>query len=154
MTTLLIPGALGFLLGLVLHWSCLSRPWRKPVLAFLSGVTAVGWTLLGVRLLSWLAVLPPDVHGRLAWLLLKWSVLFALSAWVCGLSPVTALAGFLHRPAEGLCVLAGCLGGSLLSFDVPELSAVLAPWVLWIGGACILTGLAGTVIYLLRTKPG
>ena len=60
MTKLLLPAVLGLLLGLLLHWSCLSRPWRSAVLTILSGVTALGWTLLGVAVLTWLAVLPPD----------------------------------------------------------------------------------------------
>ena len=80
MTKLLLPAVLGLLLGLLLHWSCLSRPWRSPALTFLSGVTALGWTLLGVAVLTWLAVLPPDSPGTLTWLLLRWSLLFALSA--------------------------------------------------------------------------
>lgn len=152
MTKLLLPSVLGLLLGMCLHWSCLSRPWRSAALTFLSGVTALGWTLLGVAVLTWLAVLSPGSPGALTCLLLRWSVLFALSAWICGFSPVTALAGFVHRPLEALCVLLGCLGGSLLQVDFPDFSSVLAPYVGWLGALCILTGMTGTVVYLLRRR--
>lgn len=151
MSELLIPAVLGLLLGLILHWGQLSQPWRKPSLAFLTGVTALGWTLLGVCLLAWLAVLPPDSPGVYAWLLLLCGALFALSAWACGFSPVTALAGFSLRPVEALCMLAGCLAGSLMQVDVPDLSAALAPYALWMGALCVLVGLVGTVVYLVRT---
>ena len=153
MTELLLPAVLGLLLGLLLHWSCLSRPWRSAVLTFLSGVTALGWTLLGIAVLTWLAVLPPDSPGTLTWLLLKWSLLFALSAWACGFSPVTALSGFVHRPVEALCVLLGCLGGSLLKVDLPDVSVALAPYTGWIGVLYVLVGMIGTVVYLIQRKP-
>ena len=153
MTKLLLPAVLGLLLGLLLHWSCLSRPWRSPAMTFLSGVTALGWTLLGVAVLTWLAVLPPDSPGTLTWLLLKWSLLFALSAWACGFSPVTALAGFVHRPVEALCMLLGCLGGSLMKVDLPDVSVALAPYTGWIGAICVLVGMIGTVVYLIQRKP-
>lgn len=146
----LLPSLLGMLLGLCLHWSCLSRPWRQPVLAFLSSVTALGWTLLGVCVLTWLAVLPPDSPGILAFLLLKWSALFALSAWLCGFSPVTALAGFSLHPVEALCVLTGCLAGSLVQVNVPDLSAFAAPHAAWIGAVCVGVGMIGTLLYLVR----
>ena len=146
----LLPALLGMLLGLCLHWSCLSRPWHKPMLAFLSAVTALGWTLLGVCVLTWLAVLPPDSPGTLAFLLLKWSALFALTAWVCGFSPVTALAGFVHRPMEALCTVLGCLGGSLIHVDMPDFSAAVAPYAGWLGALCIVIGLIGVIVYLVR----
>lgn len=153
LTRLLLPALLGLLTGMCLHWSCLSRPWRSPVWAALSGMTALGWTLLGIYVLTWLAVLPPDSSGRLTFLLLKWSALYALTAWVCGFSPVTALAGFIHRPTEALCMLAVCLGGSLVKVELPDLSAALGPYVLWLGALCVLAGMVGTVVYLVRKKP-
>ena len=69
MTT--FPAVLGILLGLTLTWGKLTHPWRKPIQTLLTGLTALFWTLLGVSLLTWLAVLPPDSPGVYTALLLK-----------------------------------------------------------------------------------
>jgi len=114
MTVHLIPGLCGLLLGLILHWTKLSHPWRKPYQTFLSAVTALGWTLLGGSLLTWLAVLPPSAPTALTNRLVRYTLLYVPSAWLCGFSPLTALAGLKFRPTEALCVLVGCGVGSLL----------------------------------------
>ncbi len=152
MSTYLIPGCLGLLLGLILHWTRLSHPWRRPYQTFLSGVTALGWTLLGASLLTWLAVLPPSAPTALTCRLVRYSLLYALSAWACGFSPLTALAGFKFRPVEALCVLVGCGAGSLLRRDFAVLHAPseaffakLPDLPMWLGMACVAVGLIGVL---------
>ena len=54
---------------------------------------------------------------------------------------------------EALCVLLGCLGGSLMKVDLPDFSAVLAPYTGWIGAPCVLVGMIGTVVDLIQRKP-
>ncbi len=153
MKTLLIPGVLGLLLGLTLHWTQLSQPWRWMRVAFLSGVTTLGWTLLGVVALTWLAVLPPEAPERYAWVLLRGGILFVLSAWACGFSPVTALSGLSLRPVEALCMLIGCGVGSLLQGEVASMhasaEAVLADLPMlpvWLGAICVVTGMIGVLV--------
>lgn len=152
MSTYLIPGCAGLLLGLILHWTQLSHPWRRPFQAFLSGVTALGWTLLGGALLTWLAVLPPDSPAALTCRLVRFALLFALSAWACGFAPATALAGFKFRPVEALCVLIGCGAGSLFREDFASLHAPaeaffagLPDLPVWLGLACVVTGMIGVL---------
>lgn len=148
----LIPGLAGLLLGLILHWAKLTHPWRKPWQTFLSGVTALGWTLLGCSLLTWLAVLPPSAPTDAACRLLRYGLLYALSARVCGYSPLTALAGLKFRPVEALCVLLGCGAASLLRGDFAFLHdpartffTRLPALPAWLGLACVLAGMIGTL---------
>lgn len=157
MMTYLIPGMLGLLLGLILHWTQLSHPWQRPLCAFLSGITALGWTLLGASLLAWLAVLPPAAPTSLICRLLRYTLLYTLSAWACGFSPATALAGLKFRPAEALCILLGCGAGSLLRRDFAPLRsasetffAALPALPLWVGVFCVLTGLILALFFLKK----
>ncbi len=150
MSANLLPGVLGLFLGLILHWTQLSHPWRRPYRAFLSGITALGWTLLGASLLTWLAVLPPSAPAELTCRLLRYALLYALSAWVCGFSPLTALAGFKFRPAEALCLLFGCGAGSLLRKDFAALHAPAQAFFaglpglpVWLGAVCVAAGMIG-----------
>ena len=152
MSAYLIPGLCGLLLGLILHWTQLSHPWRKPYRVFLSGVTALGWALLGAALLTWLAVLPPSAPTALTCRLLRYALLYALSAWACGFSPLTALAGLKFRPAEALCVLLGCGAGSLFRRDLAALHApaeaffaTLPDLPVWLGFACVVAGMIGVL---------
>lgn len=152
MSVHLIPGLAGLLLGLILHWTKLSHPWRRPYQTFLSAVTALGWTLLGGSLLTWLAVLPPSAPTALTCRLVRYALLYALSAWVCGYAPLTALAGLKFRPVEALCVLLGCGLGSLLRRDFAALHAPaeaffagLPDLPLWLGAVCVAAGMIGVL---------
>ena len=78
MTT--FPAVLGILLGLVLTWGQLTHPWRKPFQPLLTALTALVWTLLGLSLLTWLAVLPPDSPRVYTVLLLKGGALWLVGA--------------------------------------------------------------------------
>ena len=75
-----LPALLGILLGLVLTWGQLTHPWRKPFQTFVTALTALVWTLLGLSLLTWLAVLPPDSPRVYTVLLLKGGALWLVGA--------------------------------------------------------------------------
>lgn len=75
-----LPALLGILLGLVLTWGQLTHPWRKPFQPLLTALTALVWTLLGLSLLTWLAVLPPDSPRVYTVLLLKGGALWLVGA--------------------------------------------------------------------------
>ena len=77
-----LPAVLGILLGLVLTWGQLTHPWRKPFQTLLTALTALVWTLLGLSLLTWLAVLPPDSPRVYTVLLLKGGAVWLVGAGV------------------------------------------------------------------------
>ena len=132
MNAYLIPGLLGLLTGLLLNWGQLSRAeglrhalGLRRSLALRTGLTALGWGALLTALLMWLAVIDVDGVDVLPLSLgtLLGGALFGVCAGLCGFTPTTAFAG-LPRSLEALCVLAGCLAGTLLS---PALGGLLAP---------------------------
>ena len=75
-----LPALLGILLGLTLTWGQLTHPWRKPFQTFVTALTALVWTLLGLSLLTWLAVLPPDSPRVYTVLLLKGGAVWLVGA--------------------------------------------------------------------------
>lgn len=135
MSTLLLSGVTGLLLGLLLHWAGFSRPdGLRQALAFRRGscvrsaLYAVGAAMAMTALLCWLAVI--DVDG-IAVLPLSGGVLiggtvFGIAAGLCGFTPLTAFAGLGGgAAAEGLCAIAGCLlAGQLLPLLEGPLSAL------------------------------
>ena len=123
MTDTLLPGILGLLLGLTLHWTGLSRPDKlMPALALRcchalrSLLYALGVPIALTALMCYLAVI--DVDGIVV-LPLTAGVLiggaaFGIAAGLCGFTPLTAFAGLgSSRGLEALCALAGCLAATL-----------------------------------------
>ncbi len=118
MTTYLIPGLLGLLMGLILHWGRFSQTsglraalGLRRSLTLRTGLTALGWGILLTALLMWLAVIDVDAVPVLPLSLgaLLGGVVFGVAAGLCGFTPSTAFAGLGGGNAlEALCVLAGC----------------------------------------------
>lgn len=119
MTAYLIPGLLGLLTGLILHWGRLSQADElraalglRRSLTLRTSLTALGWGLLLTALLEWLAVIDVD---RITVLPLSpgallGGMLFGVCAGLSGFTPTTAFAGLgAGKALEALCVLAGCL---------------------------------------------
>ena len=138
MNVYLIPGLLGLLTGLLLHWGQLSRAeglrcalgFRRS-LTLRTGLTALGWGVMLTALLMWLAVIDVDRVDVLPLSLggLLGGVVFGICAGLCGFTPTTAFAG-LPRSLEALCVIAGCSAGALLSLVLSDLLAPLhRPWL-------------------------
>lgn len=132
MNAYLIPGILGLLTGLLLHWGQLSRAeglrcalGLRRSLTLRTGLTALGWGVMLTALLMWLAVIDVDRVAVLPLSLggLLGGAVFGICAGLCGFTPTTAFAG-LPRSLEALCVIVGCFAGALLS---PALSGLLAP---------------------------
>lgn len=137
MKAYLLPGTLGLLLGILLHWTGFSR--REGVRQALglrrsyplrSGLYAVGAAMAMTALLCWLAVIDVDLitvlplsAGALAG-----GALLGIAAGLCGFTPVTAFAGLgagrLPVALEALCALAGCFG---TAFVLPQLTGLLTP---------------------------
>nr|MBR4282031.1 YeeE/YedE family protein [Clostridia bacterium] len=134
MNAYLIPGLLGLMTGLVLHWGMLSRAdglraalGIRRSLPLRTSLTALGWGTMMTALLMWLAVLDVDrVHVLpLAPGALLGGALFGVCAALCGFTPATAFAGLgAGNALESLCVIAGCFVGTALS---PALDGLLAP---------------------------
>ena len=138
MKVYLIPGMLGLLAGLVLHWAGLDHPGRlRTALALRRGhsrnssplrssLAALGYAIAGAAGLIWLAVI--DTDDLLAipadWYTALGGLLFGVSAGVCGFTPSTAFAGLAAAPLEALCALAGLTLGT---FFLPEGTAQAAP---------------------------
>ena len=134
----LIPGMLGLLAGLVLHWAGLDHPGGlRTALALRRGhsrnssplrssLAALGYAIAGAAGLIWLAVI--DTDDLLAipadWYTALGGLLFGVSAGVCGFTPSTAFAGLAAAPLEALCALAGLTLGT---FFLPEGTAQAAP---------------------------
>lgn len=135
MNAYLIPGLLGLLTGLLLHWGQLSQAdglrdalGLRRSLTLRTGATVLGWGVLLTALLMWLAVIDVDTVDVLPLSLgtLLGGVLFGVCAGLCGFTPTTAFAGLGtgHKPLEALCVLTGCFTGTALS---PALDGLLTP---------------------------
>ena len=135
MNTLIFGGLTGLLLGVTMQAAGLTDARRfrdmialrhfwqlKVALSFL------GFGALLTAFLGWLAVLDVDlltVHPLDGATLLG-GVLVGAAIWLCGLLPGTALGGVGGgRLWESLCVVAGCLVGSLA---LPYVSSWVAPW--------------------------
>lgn len=132
MNAYLIPGLLGLLTGLLLHWGQFSRAeglrhalGLRRSLTLRTGLTALGWGVMLTALLMWLAVLDVDRVDVLPLSLgtMLGGTLFGVCAGLCGFTPTTAFAG-LPRSLEALFVIAGCSAGTLLS---PALGGFLNP---------------------------
>lgn len=134
MSTYLIPGVMGLLTGLLLHWGMFYRSdglrsalGLRRSLPLRTGLTALGWGLLLTALLMWLAVI--DVDGvevlPLSFGVLAGGVVFGIAAALCGFTPTTAFAGLgAGNAPEALCALLGCFAGTQL---LPPLSGLLTP---------------------------
>ena len=138
MTTYLIPGLLGLLTGLILHWGRFSRAsglgaalGLRRSLTLRTGLTALGWGTLLTALLLWLAVLDVDAVTVLPLSVgaLLGGLVFGVAAGLCGFTATTAFAGLGGGCAlEALCVIAGCAVMTWL--PVGELLQPLRePWV-------------------------
>lgn len=142
MSAYLIPGLLGLLTGLLLHWGRFSRAdglraalGLRRSLTLRSGQTALGWGVLLTALLMWLAVIDVDAVTVLPLSLgaLLGGLIFGISAGLCGFTPTTAFAGLGGGNAlEALCALAGCtlmtwlpVGEALRPLREPWLAATL-----------------------------
>lgn len=134
MTAYLIPGVMGLLTGLLLHWARFSRQeglrsalGLRRSLALRSGLSALGWGLMLTALLMWLAVIDVDEVAVLPLSLgaLLGGALLGVCAALCGWTPSTAFAGLgAGNALEALCVLAGCFAGTWL---LSPLDAAFAP---------------------------
>lgn len=135
MNAYLLPGGMGLLLGLLLHWTTLDRPapLRQALglhrsLALRSALTAVGWSMALTALLCWLAVIDVDRISVLPLSLgsILGGLLLGVGAGLCGFTPTTAFAGLggSSSPLEALCVLLGCGVCALL---LPSLEGILTP---------------------------
>lgn len=133
MSAWLIPGLLGLLTGLLLHWAELDRPARmrralglRRSCALRSGLTALGWGMALTAFLCWLAVIDVDTIAVLPLSLgaLLGGALSGAAAGLCGFLPGTAFAGLSAAPAEALSVLAGC---AAMTWLLPLLENVLLP---------------------------
>ena len=133
MRVYLIPGMLGLLAGLLLHWAGFDRPGGlrealgvKRSLTLRSGLAALGYAIAGSALLIWLAVI--DTDDLLAipadWYTALGGLIFGISAGLCGFTPSTVFAGLAAAPLEALCALAGLTLGTLF---LPEGVAQAAP---------------------------
>ncbi|MBR6668359.1 MAG: YeeE/YedE family protein [Clostridia bacterium] len=118
MSTYLIPGLLGLLAGLILHWGRLTRSaglrdalGLRRSLPLRTCLTALGWGVLMTALLMWLAVIDVDTVSVLPLSpgVLLGGLVFGISAGVCGFTPTTAFAGLgAGNAPEALCTLVGC----------------------------------------------
>lgn len=133
MRVYLIPGMLGLLAGLLLHWAGFDQPGGlrsalglRRSLTLRSGLSALGYAIAGSAALIWLAVIDVDDLITLPadWYTLLGGLLFGVSAALCGFTPSTAFAGLSAAPLEALCTLAGL---ALCTFFLPEGIAQTAP---------------------------
>lgn len=140
MNAYLIPGLLGLLTGLLLHWGLLCRTdglrdalGLRRSLTLRTGLSALGWGVLLTALLMWLAVIDVDTVDVLPLSLgtLLGGALFGVCAGLCSFTPTTAFAALGSGNAlEALSAIAGCFVGTMLS---PALDGLLtplhAPWL-------------------------
>jgi len=139
MNAYLLPGVLGLMTGLLLHWAGFSRSDHTRLAlglrrsyAVRTALTAVGWAMIMTALLMWLAVIDVDevVVLPLSLGAILGGALLGISAGLCGFTPTTAFAGVSTRDGlSALCVLAGCFAGALLlpTLDSPFKSLREAP---------------------------
>ena len=157
-----IPGFLGLLVGLLLHWAGLDHPaglraalslrrgTSPRAVPLRSALAALGYAIAGTALLMWLAVLDTDqlialpVNGRI----LAGGALFGLGAALCGFTPTTAFAGLSAAPLEALCTLAGL---ALTTAFLPEGEAVQADVPAFFSLGC--AGLLAAAIALCIPNP-
>lgn len=124
MNAYLLPGVLGLLLGLTLHWAGFSRTQTlRDTLALRrrgglrSGLYGLGLAMALTAFLCWLAVIDVDtiVVLPLSAGTLAGGVLFGMAAGLCGFTPGTAFAGLGGGTAlEALSAIAGGLLAALL----------------------------------------
>lgn len=133
MSKWLIPGVLGLLTGLLLHWTELARPaplrnalGLRRSCALRSGLTALGWGMALTAFLCWLAVIDVDTITVLPLSLgvLVGGALVGAAAGACGFLPGTAFAGLAVSPLEALCVLTGC---TVMAWLLPMMEDILLP---------------------------
>lgn len=130
MNAYLLPGILGLLLGLTLHWTGFSHPQGlrhaiglRRSHALRSALQTLGLLLALAALLMWLAVIDVDEIAVLPVTpgVLLGGALFGIAAGLCGFTPMTAFAGLGGGPAaEAVCVIVGGFLGALL---LPMLTA-------------------------------
>lgn len=139
MTAYLLPGVMGLLIGMLLHWAGFSQPgglrWGlglRRSTELRSGLAAFGYGLMITALLCWLAVIDVD-EIRVLPLSLGTIIGGMLMGLCCGLSGFTPMTSFAAAgggsPAasvvlEALSVLLGCFGMTQL---LPKLSGLLKP---------------------------
>lgn len=134
MSRYVLPGALGLLVGLLLHWAGFSRQdglhralGLRRSLPLRSGLAAIGWAITVTALLCYLAVIDVDTIEVLPLSLgaIAGGALLGIAAGLCGFTPSTAFAGLgAGRALEALCVLAGC---AAISLFLPHLDGLLSP---------------------------
>lgn len=132
MTGYLLPGVIGLLLGMVLHWAGFSRPATlrdalglRRSCGLRSGAYALGFSMALTALLCWLAVIDVDDIAvmPLSAGALAGGAVFGIAAGLSGFMPVTAFAGIGGGPVlEALSIAAGCL---LAALALPALSEPL-----------------------------
>ena len=133
MSGFILPGVIGLLLGLLLHWTQLCRPGALQIAlalrichALRSLLYFLGTSMALSALLMWLAVI--DVDGIVVLPLslgaLIGGAVFGTAVALTGYTPLTAFAGLGGRQApEALSLMGGCLAGALL---LPLLDAPLS----------------------------
>ena len=162
MRAYLIPGMLGLLAGLLLHWAGFDRPGNLRTALGLrrgdssrfsplrSGSSALGYAIAGAAVMIWLAVIDTDDLLSLPadWFTALGGLIFGVSAALCGFTPSTAFAGLAAAPQEALCALAGL---TLCTLFLPEGTAQAAttPDLL----ALVCAGLLLAVIALCIPNP-
>lgn len=134
MTAYLIPGVLGLLTGLLLHWTGLSRSvgvyhalGLRRSIPLRSGLSALGYGFAGTALLTWLAVIDVDLIKVLPLSLgvLIGGALLGVCCGLCGFTPTTAFASLGSGVAlEALSTLAGCFA---MTWLLPTLSGLISP---------------------------
>lgn len=131
MNAYFLPGVLGLMTGLLLHWAGFDREanlrlalgFRRSY-ALRTGLTAVGWAMALTALLMWLAVIDVDTIQVIPLSLgaLLGGAVLGVCAGLCGFTPMSAFAGAGTPDAlSALSVLAGGFAGGLLlpALDAP-----------------------------------
>lgn len=162
MRVYLIPGMLGLLAGLLLHWAGFDLPGNLRTALGLrrgdsprfsplrSGLAALGYAIAGSAVMIWLAVIDTDdlLSFPADWFTALGGLIFGVSAALCGFTPSTAFAGLAAAPLEALCALAGL---TLCTLFLPEGTAQAATTPDLLPLAC--AGLLLAVIALCIPNP-
>lgn len=124
MNAYFLPGVMGLMTGLLLHWAGFDREANlrlalglRRSYALRTALTAVGWAMALTALLMWLAVIDVDAIAVLPLSLgvLLGGALLGVCAGLCGFTPLSAFAGAGTPDAlSALPVLAGCFAGGWL----------------------------------------